>query len=750
MVTQRPPLIMPALGPTPTHKTTPVPQAQAKQVCERCRRRKIRCDRTLPTCSNCVRRKQPCQYTLPPKKRQQLVENSLWVQRRVEPLFCPIQPNKFMENPITNTTHAALSPREMSRTATATLLSSPSVVASFGELADNDVGDVNRPMIQAKRPRVNEPVSLHCASDEGDFSEQTQVFCPASSLNSASNKLLSDNGQSLAITFPTSPTLLSSSPLSSPELAPQVQAVTNTRDAWPTLLSQQIVQMRKRLFDNIPVMIESTPGNPQSTITPIIPRPLYRPTDLLFHSHVIYHFLYMSCRLLYLDHVELHYQRFVRRLEAGTMSEALLVSLMMICAPITNHPVVKGMGSHRAGQRYYQRAVELIPDCMDSPDLDSVIVIMVISNYELGQKNIDGYLSLNSVGIRKFMRWKGHLLDHPARHLLPNAIGVGLDMTIPDLPRVEDPLVREHFRILWWGIVHFDILSALMSNQTPLVHLGETYVDKPQQNGSFCEIVEFAMNDPQSAMNTSHEYPLFITRKLYYGGLPTNKYELLGIAHRVTYLCAHKTTNLEQWYHELAGLNQQLDAYQWREFCAEDINDLDKVTARDIASVQRIQEQCTAQFHITLFHSLVTIHLNHTYGITVEALDQFVQPSDHNVMRGASQLGQQVLDSCRIRCWAAVEKVRLTLKNFSVVPMFYGNILMTMVMYSSAVTCIEEVHRAPHSQRASWANQFVDEIFSFLDMLSCEWMANRHVIRRLNFLRKFPARDISLELQFHT
>ncbi|KAJ1963710.1 hypothetical protein IWQ62_003133, partial [Dispira parvispora] len=474
MGTQRPPLIKPALGPTLTHISTPVPQAQAKQVCERCRRRKIRCDRTLPTCSNCVRRKQPCQYTLPPKKRQQMVENSLWVQHRVEPLFCPIQPNRFMEDPVTNTTHAAILPREVHKTMVSTPSLSPPAVVSLGELADSEVGDLDsRPMGRAKKRRVDAPLAFHTANDQGDLSGQTQVVCPALSSNSSNNDSTSDDNQSLAITFPTSPPLSSSSRLPSPELEFQVQTLTDTCDAWPTLLSQQIVQMHKRLSDDIPVRMESTPGNPQSIPTPVVPRPLYRTTDLLFHSHVIYHFLYISCRLLYVDHVVFHYQRFVRRLEAGTMSEALLVSLMMICVPITNHPVVKGMGSHQAGHRYYQRVVELMPDCIDSSDPDSVIVIMIISNYELGQKNIDGYLSLNSVGIRKFMKWKGHLLDHPARHLLPSAMGFGLDMTIPDLLQADDPVVREHFRLLWWGMVHFDILAALMSNQNPLIRLNE-------------------------------------------------------------------------------------------------------------------------------------------------------------------------------------------------------------------------------------------------------------------------------------
>ncbi|RKP33725.1 hypothetical protein BJ085DRAFT_39849, partial [Dimargaris cristalligena] len=44
--------------------------SRAKQVCNYCRDRKIKCDRTLPTCSSCKLRRRSCHYGLPPVKQR--------------------------------------------------------------------------------------------------------------------------------------------------------------------------------------------------------------------------------------------------------------------------------------------------------------------------------------------------------------------------------------------------------------------------------------------------------------------------------------------------------------------------------------------------------------------------------------------------------------------------------------------------------------------------------------------------------
>ncbi|KAK6439874.1 hypothetical protein LTR95_003906 [Oleoguttula sp. CCFEE 5521] len=59
---------------------------QGKQACQKCRRRKIKCDETRPKCKSCGKAKLPCQYELPAgqTRQQALVENQSKIQHELE------------------------------------------------------------------------------------------------------------------------------------------------------------------------------------------------------------------------------------------------------------------------------------------------------------------------------------------------------------------------------------------------------------------------------------------------------------------------------------------------------------------------------------------------------------------------------------------------------------------------------------------------------------------------------------------
>ncbi|KAJ1928329.1 hypothetical protein IWQ60_002152 [Tieghemiomyces parasiticus] len=454
-----------------------------------------------------------------------------------------------------------------------------------------------------------------------------------------------------------------------------------------------------------------------------IPRSLYLPTDLLYHTDVLDHLLFLFCRLLYPVGNELHYHRLLVRHRQGHFLPALRLAISMVISPVSTHAVFQNIPPHLAGVAYYEHLRDHIMSVIESDSLDACIVLMIVAEYELGQGRVDSSFSLLSAGIRKMQSWRIHIMDHP--HPPPNNDPTG---TRPDLVQADNEFLRENFRIKWWGVFGQDVVGALVFGQLPVIQVEDMYVNLPTNGVHFGALAMENLGDFNSPFYTDPTYPSVLTRPMSRYHTERNYFDLRVISHRVAQLRYYRGSDPLPWFNERAHLNQQLEG--WMADCQEDFNPSLQHHFCALGSNRIYREFLIFSLHVRIMYHMTAIFLNHTgdldpWPFTPPAEGPLAQLDPDGAVRA----------ECRERCWQAVRELRRVIEKSMTVPNFFQNTLFLGAFYAAAVICIETIQYSEDAERVEWARMFVQEIIDFLSQFGQLWITNLKAVQTIKDLQ---------------
>ncbi|KAJ1992757.1 hypothetical protein H4R33_000914 [Dimargaris cristalligena] len=522
-----------------------------------------------------------------------------------------------------------------------------------------------------------------------------------------------------------------------------------------------------------------------------IPRSLYVPDDLLFHSNVLDHLLFLFCRIIYPVGPQLHFNRFMLRRAKGISSDAVQLAIPMVMAPISNHTVFQNVPPHLAGRVYYHHLRPMIPDLIESSDLDSGVIFMVLGEYEMGRGNTESSFSMISLAIRKFQSLRIHIMDHP--HPAPK---FDPHDGYPDMASLTDPLLRENYRNLWWGIFGQDVISSLLFGQLPSVDINNICINLPAHPIVFGQLCLGNLSDPRSPFYQDSAYPAFLTRPMSRYHTERTFVDLRVISHRVAQLRYYKASDPLMWFRERPHINQQLES--WFLDCQDELNPQCRMSLLNV-SPKIYREYLIFCLHVRITYFMTVIFLNYTGDMNPWPFTPAAPPSapgeskppsagdstrDHHPAPAdgsfdpaslTKETGQADSDSnsssnsnssrthedhhnqqqqqpltqldpdgsierdCQERCWKAVQELRRVIEQSMSVPNFFQNTLFLGAFYAAAVVCIETIQRSDDRERIEWAQQFVEEIISFLSQFGQLWVTNLKAVQTIKQLRESSA-----------
>ncbi|KAJ1976387.1 hypothetical protein H4R34_003994 [Dimargaris verticillata] len=772
---------------------------KAKQACIYCRRRKIGCDRRLPSCTSCQQRNKVCEYTLTAAKQRKLWHSTQPTHRRPVPIAIrpnaaassstsgPDTPSPLMDLaavPIASDT--SRTPETVPLLASSdTLLATPDSVLTSPAMDDWTVASLasssrgltpptdglaqlsleDRITAARLQPLTDQYRYLQSMVDELEINPETAFRLMQKLFSSFT--LTSQLHARLATPFPnisghkpgnpyapfnapnptnlTDDTTLPDAPWSAHVMEQfGVQPFANDSDPITYLLrrlSQTLLSDHWRLsYDN--AFIGCRPFLDTNADA------LYAP-DLLFHSHVIQSLLYLFCRVAYAGMEDLHYNRILMRLKLGLIKEGILLALLATVAPLSEHPVFQHIPPYLAGTFYYQRLTALIPEIVETTTFDDTMALMVLSEYEMGRGDIEASFNFSAMCLRRLQQFGVDLMDHPARASGQKILAPGRWTAQPSWVTTCDRLLRENTRALWWKLCSNDAITSLVFGRPPLTDMDMALVLCPGfDDGLSRDIVE-QLADPQSPLYISPDYPTLLLRHSFTDSGRQPFLDLRRVAHRVATIRANQADDPGLWLRELAPLNQELG--KWVALYPLVFSPMQNVYQfSDLSHLERHRLRHRLLAQIT-FHT-VRIYLNH-----ISPIDPWPFAAAADNIRAMGDTREAIQAHCQKLCWESTQALRNVVLQFVMLPSLLENTLLAGALHASAVICIEVCQQehspvdarlgaSPDPSAVAWAQSFLDEIEAFLAQFGQLWLTNLKVVQTIGEMRTSRRRKLSVTI----
>ncbi|KAJ1975878.1 hypothetical protein H4R35_002947 [Dimargaris xerosporica] len=770
---------------------------KAKQACNYCRRRKIGCDRRLPSCTSCHQRNKTCEYTLTAAKQRKLWHSTQPAHQRPVPIA--IRPNTTASSctsgpdtpsPLMDLAAAPVTSDATRTPETAPLLRSsdtlfPTPESAMASPAMDDFTLISlasssrglTPPIESLaqlsledritaarlQPLTHQYHYLQSMVEELGIGPETAFRLMQKLFSSFT--LTSQLHARLATPFPN----ISGPKSGNAAALPNALDLTNLTDdialpyePWSAHIMEQFgVQPFANDTDPITYLLRrlsqtlSSDHWRLSYDNTFIGRSQFFDTnadtlcapDLLFHSHVIQSLLYLFCRVAYAGMEDLHYNRILMRLKLGLLKESILLALLATVAPLSEHPVFHRIPPYMAGSFYYRRLTALVPAMVETTTFDDTMALMVLGEYEMSRGDIEASFNYGALCLRRLQQFGVDLMDHPARASDQKIMTPGRWTAQPSWVTTCDRLLRENTRALWWKMCGNDSITSLVFGRQPLTDMDMALVLCPGfDDGLSRDIVE-QLADPQSPLYTSVDYPTLLLRHSFTDYDRQPSLDLRRVAHRVATVRACQADDPGLWLRELAPLNQELGKWvtlypsvfspQQTVYRYSDLSHLER---------HRLRHRLLAQI---TYHT-IRIYLNH-----VSPIDPWPFTSADDNVREMGNTREAVLTQCQKLCWESTRALRNAVLQFVMLPSLLDNTLLVGALHASAVICIEVCQQEDDMVETksgasldpstmAWAQTFLDEIEAFLAQFGQLWLTNLKVVQTIGEMRTSRRRKLSV------
>ncbi|RKP34281.1 hypothetical protein BJ085DRAFT_31937 [Dimargaris cristalligena] len=676
----------------------PPPPERFRYSCLSCRTRKVRCDRLVPQCTTCQQWKLECQYQLTPARLRKTLAP---IPYRVAH-FVPVRPALA---------YSSKSPTGLSGPhSTATSLAQPRVVSFVTASKPADPRD--RPPEPATSPDIPGGIPELANLSIGDpFTQPLQDRIPADD--------------------------------------PEYYDELATPLVCPIRTMVTVEQLGSVALEGKTAPSPSKTAGYELSIANL--RSLIVPTDLLYHSSVVRYSIENFCSFIYQNCNPLNSARVLFRLDNQLVSKSFQLAAMLAAAPFSDHPAFEYLPAHAVRLEYHSRLQSMLPLCLEDSSPDIIPLLGILSEASLGIGRFSLHQTLIAIVLRKQQVARIHLLDHP--HLSPRPAHLTLDPDSGvDAPTLQNEILREYYRVLWWTFVHKDMTSALVFGHKPLVDLDKCYVNLPCPDRDIEARLDVEFATPHSDIFTSQSYPTLINTSCIKNMIIIVKAEVTILGHQVARLRARQATDPTTWLRALPGLNRELD--QWYDRFTH-WSDLDRANPQSRSFPPTSSESKTTCFQARVTCAMLAIYLNHFDGHSPDNPEAFPGSALNSALQVSGDSTGRTLGECHERCWLYTVRLREVLAQLVTPPALINTGLFILALYSAAIVCMEHMHildsdrSAPVTREGErqLAVRFIEEIMQILTGFSEVWKVNLKIVDEIRKIRDSPfvRRRLSIE-----
>ncbi|KAJ1929534.1 hypothetical protein IWQ60_001079 [Tieghemiomyces parasiticus] len=520
-------------------------------------------------------------------------------------------------------------------------------------------------------------------------------------------------------------------------------------------------------------------------------RALFNDTDLLFHSEILRYGLYQFAQRAYGQFGDLHYYRAITRLQRDVMPSELQLIIALLCSPLSEYESFHHIPQVVIINLYRNHLRQSIVRFIEERSADALTVLFTTAEYCLGLGAYSESVLAITTAIRKLQVMRVHLIDQsPPPPPLPDS---SFDAT-----RLRNPLLIDHFRIVWWIAITRDAHNAVTFGLRPVVRLDEFQVVYPEGR-LIVPPPDFtaAASHDGSDINTSPDYPTYFLPFFEYASTRINC-ALSRLLHLVATARYHFRHDVTRWLRYWRRACQALE--RWRATSQSLIKVTHGHTIPSLDADVPVAPRKLTNHELLDGHQyyMLLIYLHHLDGVlptppnvgcyassskpafSDEAWDgpgedQFggtsdrdtddddymysgltdtmaIQPNtsssrssgdkDHESGSGTTEVPGAILRICDQRCWEAVLDLRQYMSHSIGVVDSYYNTLLLGTLYGAGVVCIEVLHgRRQVSDVAAartLAAAFLEEIIVLLTHSSEFNPSDLRVVASLQKLRDNP------------
>ncbi|KAJ1965010.1 hypothetical protein IWQ62_002770 [Dispira parvispora] len=464
-------------------------------------------------------------------------------------------------------------------------------------------------------------------------------------------------------------------------------------------------------------------------------RCLVLPTDLLFHSHVVHSLLYLANHALFHDWGNIHHQRIMNRVAQGRLSPMTFLPLAAIFGPLASHAALKNLLPSAVGRRYLQSFVSLMPNAIsdDSPNVIQDLLLAATCAFSQNYPTMANHMT--NMAVQACYRHRLHLLDHPqfaqvVRRDMPWLSN--LSTTPCQYPaESSDPVLKQHFRNIFWMTVIMDSFLALVNEQLPRIHPEEISIREPLSKQRAKEITCPIATNPLSPYNTDMDYPTIPIIIWDYNPLVRIDFSLSQRVHQVSQTRPLYTRDRLRWETEWHRVESQLD--QWhREYTTRSFQtNVSSLSPEDF--LHHIKDLNQQYFNYATYYMLVVYLHYHgpllTWPFSANDSDT-LQDVDMVTIGPLLAQGERSWE----RCWEATVAMENLMKRVFPFITYFQNTFTMSAFYTAAVICCHTLAITskddpdPQKQeRWHFADQFTDDLTEYFTRYSQFWPINHRL-----------------------